>query len=143
MEFTMSEHTQVPIGPMSQEMRQRLSTLREKLLHLHKMLLDDERVAYERTFGRIQTNGDFFRLVVGDQWFAWLRQVSALIVRIDELLESEEENTGAAAHTVIVYTRSLLTPTEEGDGFGRSYFMAIQREPRVVMAHAEVRRLLG
>ncbi len=128
---------------MSQEMRQRLSALREKLLHLHKMLLDDERAVYERTFGRIKTSGDFFRLVVGDEWFAWLRQVSALIVRIDELLESEEENTAPAAQKVIIYTRSLLTPTEDGDGFGRSYFVAIQREPRVVLAHAEVRRLLG
>lgn len=128
---------------MSPDARERLSILRERLLHLHKMLLDDERAAYERTFGRIKTNGEFFRLVVGDEWFAWLRQISALIVRIDELLESEEENTASAAHKVLVYTRSLLTPTEEGDGFGRSYFVAIQREPRVVLAHAEVRKLLA
>lgn len=127
---------------MSESTRQLLNKLRDDLLKLHKALLDDERIAYERTFGRIQSSGEFFRLVVGDQWFQWLRPISGLIVRIDELLESKEQNTAKAAETILQYARGLLVPIEEGDGFGRSYFSAIQREPKVVLAHKDVRRLL-
>ena len=37
---------------------------------------------------------------------------------------------------------NLLKPNEEGDGFGRSYFESLQREPEVVLAHAAVMKLL-
>jgi hypothetical protein len=36
----------------------------------------------------------------------------------------------------------LLVASEEGQGFARSYFEALQREPDVVMAHAEVGKCL-
>lgn len=38
--------------------------------------------------------------------------------------------------------RVLLTPSEEGDGFGRHYEDALQRESDVVLAHAAVRTWL-
>jgi hypothetical protein len=34
-------------------------------------------------------------------------------------------------------TASLLTASEAGDGFARNYYDALQRDPDVVMAHAE------
>jgi hypothetical protein len=34
----------------------------------------------------------------------------------------------------------LLTASEEGEGFSRRYFEALQRQPAVVLAHADVRR---
>jgi hypothetical protein len=36
-----------------------------------------------------------------------------------------------------------LTPTEEGEGFGRQYYDALQRGPDVVLAHAAIRGLLS
>jgi len=36
----------------------------------------------------------------------------------------------------------LLTASEEGEGFPRRYFEALQRQPVVVLAHADVRRAL-
>ncbi|MEO6307832.1 MAG: hypothetical protein ABIO96_04515 [Nitrospiraceae bacterium] len=112
------------------------------LLRLHKALLDDERVSYERVHGRIPSNGAFLQLVLGDAWFAWLRPLSQLMARLDEL--SEEENASSRTEIIELLTsvRTLLTPTEGGDGFGKHYYDALQREPDVVLAHAAVRALL-
>ena len=38
--------------------------------------------------------------------------------------------------------RALIRPSEEGDGFERSYYEALQREPDVIFAHVEVKKLL-
>jgi hypothetical protein len=111
------------------------------LLRLHKALLDDERVSYERVHGRIPSNGAFLQLVLGDAWFAWLRPLSQLMAKLDEL--GEESSDGPDTATLVASIRTLLTPTEEGEGFGRQYHDALQRAPDVVLAHAAVRTLLS
>jgi hypothetical protein len=47
-----------------------LNRIFQALLRLHKALLDDERVSYERVHGRIPSNGAFLQLVLEDAWFA-------------------------------------------------------------------------
>lgn len=116
--------------------------LSRALLRLHKALLDGERVTYERVHGRIPTNGAFFQLVLGDAWFAWLRPLSQMMARLDELAEGKEVADRAEITALIASVRTLLTPSEEGDGFGRHYYDALQREPDVGLAHAAVRALL-
>jgi hypothetical protein len=123
-------------------MRAHLSNLSRSLLRLHKALLDSERVSYERVHGRIETNGAFFQLVLGDAWFAWLRPLSQLMAKIDELSEDKDIEDRADVNETIDSVRTLLTPSEEGNGFGRNYYDALQREPDVVLAHAAVRALL-
>jgi hypothetical protein len=44
---------------------------------------------------------------------------------------------------VIKQTRALLSPSEAGEGFGRHYFDALQADTDVVIAHADLMRLLG
>jgi len=101
-----------------------------------------DHVSYERVHGRIETNGAFFQLVLGDAWFAWLRPLSQLMVKIDELSEEEEIGDRTEMTLAIDSVRTMLTPSEEGNGFGRHYYDALQREPDVVLAHAAVRALL-
>ena len=115
--------------------------LRSALLRLHKALLDDERVSYERVYGRIATNGEFLQLVLGHAWFAWLRPLSQLIAQLDEL---EVEGTASSLESTafMASVRTLITPAEEGTGFGKHYYDALQRTPDVVLAHATVRALL-
>jgi hypothetical protein len=112
------------------------------LLRLHKALLDDERVSYERVHGRIPSNGAFLQLVLDDAWFAWLRPLSQVMAKLDELGEADELPDGLDPATLLESIRTLLTPSEEGTGFGRHYYEALQREPDVVLAHAAVRSLL-
>jgi hypothetical protein len=119
-----------------------LDHLFQALLRLHKALLDDERVSYERVHGRIPSNGAFLKLVLGDAWFAWLRPLSQVMAKLDELGEEDKSPDGLDTTTLITSIRTLLTPSEEGEGFGRQYHDALQREPDVVLAHAAVRALL-
>jgi hypothetical protein len=130
------------LSPYSDLARKRLVDLRHALLKLHKILLDSERLAYERVHGRISSTGEFFQLVVGGEWFAWLHRVSELVVEIDEMLEADEPATAIDATRVIDQTRLLLKPSEAGDGFRKRYFDALQRDPDVVLAHAAVKKLL-
>jgi hypothetical protein len=119
-----------------------LDDLFRALLRLHKALLDDERVSYERVHGRIPSSGAFLQLVLGDAWFAWLRPLSQVMAELDELGEEDKSSDGLDTATLIASIRTLLTPAEEGTGFGRHYYEALQREPDVVLAHAAVRALL-
>jgi hypothetical protein len=119
-----------------------LDNLFRALLRLHKALLDDERVAYERLHGRIPSNGAFLQLVLNDAWFAWLRPLSQLMVKLDEFSEEKELSTHEEVPALLSSVRTLLTPTEEGEGFGRQYHDALQRSPDVVLAHATVKALL-
>lgn len=119
-----------------------VNELSRALLRLHKTLLDGERVTYERVHGRIASNGQFFQLLVGHAWFAWLRQLSQSMARLDELAESKEPSAPDAIGQEIAGIRALLTPSDVGEGFGRQYYDALQRDPDVVLAHAAVRDLL-
>lgn len=112
------------------------------MLRLHKALLDDERVSYERVHGRIPSNGAFLQLAVNDPWFAWLRPLSQLMTKLDELSESKEASASAEIAAVFQSFQTLLTPTETGEGFSRQYHDALQRSPDVVLAHAAARALL-
>ena len=119
-----------------------LRTLRHALLRLHKALVDSERVTYERVQGRVATKGELLQLVIHDSWFVWLRPVSELIVRLDGLLEGDDATIIAEGAGVTTGIRQLLTPAEGGPGFATHYFEALQRDPAVVLAHAEVMRAL-
>ncbi len=122
--------------------RQRLVALREALLHLHKSLLEMERREYEKRHGKVSA-GELFRLVVDDVQFAWLHNISEFVVRIDENLASDKGVTEDDSRGSMLLARKMFTPTESGDNFQKRYFDAIQKDPAVVMEHAELARLFG
>ena len=128
--------------PESSQRDAHLDHLFQALLRLHKALLDDERMSYERVHGRIPSNGAFLQLVLEDAWFAWLRPLSQVMAKLDEHGEEDTSPDGPDTAILIASIRTLLTPSEEGTGFGRHYYEALQREPDVVLAHAAVRTLL-
>jgi hypothetical protein len=128
---------------LTAETRDNLSKVRAALLRLHKTLLDFEREGYERARGKIGNSYEFLQLVMGDVWFAWLRQLSELIVEMDELLASKETPKEATALALVQQAKMLLTPSESGSEFQRKYFAAMQQSPEVVLAHAEFATELG
>ena len=129
-------------APMSAATRARLGELRTRLLDLHKTLLDDAKVAYEMDRGRIPSTGALLQLVIGAPWFAWLQRLSGLIVRIDEMTATEAKATDADAKALFDQVDRQLIPSETGADFARRYFEALQRQPAVVLAHGEVKRVL-
>lgn len=121
---------------------QHLRELRNKLLRLHACLLDTERITYEQVRGRV-TSGELLQLVIEHEQFAWLHRISELVVQIDEMLVADEPVSLDDVQDLIADARTLITPSEVGNGFARKYYAALQREPDVVLAHAEVSELLA
>ena len=131
-----------PAARLEPALRTHLRELRTGLLQLHKVLLDDARAAYEMDRGRIASNANLLQLVINDPWFAWLHPLSELVVRIDETIEPESPATQADGAALLEQAERLLVPAEGGETFARRYFEALQRQPSVVLAHADVRRVL-
>jgi hypothetical protein len=123
--------------------RERLTKLRNGLLPLHKYLLDSERGAYVRDVEPINTTGQFLDLVLNDPWFAWLRELSQLIVLIDETLDLDEPASPEDAARLIAQARTLVSPAEQGTGFARRYYDAMQRDPGAVLAHRDMMKVFG
>lgn len=125
-------------------MSHRLPELRDALLHLHKTLVDSERVSYEQTMGTIPSPNHFLQLLTNDPWFAWMHPLSLLIVAIDQALDSKKTPmTSADAEGLIKQTRQLLVASEDGEGFSKHYFDALQRDPDVVLAHGRAAKLFA
>jgi len=123
-------------------LRRVLLELRRSLLGLHKALIIAEQLTYERVNGRVGSTGQLLQLVLNDPWFTWLHPLSQLVIRIDELLEDDAEPTDVEVEHLLAEARALIRPSEEGDGFERSYYEALQRAPDVIFAHVEVKKLL-
>ena len=130
---------------MADPARDRLTTLRNHLLRLHKTLLDSERAAYERDVQRITSAGQYLQLVLNDPWFAWLHELSQFIVVIDEqLADRQQAATSEDADRLTARARDLIAPSESAaqNGFARKYFEAMQRDPDVVLAHRDMIRVI-
>jgi hypothetical protein len=121
-------------------MRAQLAAVRHGLLELHKALLDGERERYERVHGKV-TAGKMLQLAFQDPQFAWLRSMSELIVRIDELLDTEEA-TDTELESLLTSARTLLTTAGQSTTFAREYEAALQRDPHVVVLHGRVTQAL-
>jgi hypothetical protein len=121
---------------------QHLREIRQGFLRLHKALLDSERGTYEEHFGKIQTNGDFFQLVIGHEWFDWLRPISQFIVQVDELLDDKDAIAPHQIDDLLHQARNLLKAVENGTVAEQKYDQAIQRSPDIAFMHASLLSLL-
>src|SRR6266566_2543522 len=88
----------------------KLDKLRRALLQLHKALLDAQRIRYERENGRVESRGELLALVLEDASFEWLRVLSALIARLDELADADK-----------VDDKNEQAEGEDGDGQGQQH----------------------
>ena len=130
---------------LSEKTRESLKNLRQGMLKLHKLLLDTERIGFERARGKINNSYEFLQLALKDPWFDWLHRLSELIVEVDEMLDtldSEKTATEEDGRALIDRVRQLLSPSESGSEFQRNYFLALQQSPDVVLLHSELMKLL-
>jgi hypothetical protein len=140
--MTTSDPYSANTGGPANPAREKLVELRLTLLRIHKTLLDMERREYERANGKVNT-GELFRLVIDHEQFAWLHNISEFVVRLDETLAGEVPVTPADTQSAFQLARKMFAPSESGDAFQKRYFDAIQRDPEVVMEHAELARLFA
>ena len=127
---------------MTDTERQLLADLRRGLLHLHKTLLDWERVAYDRRHGRSSPPGELLSIVMRDPQFAWLHPLSELIVRIDTMLDVEHPEPRAEVEAIVRQARALVAPTPAAGVYAERYHAALQELPDAVVAHGQVSGVL-
>jgi catechol 2,3-dioxygenase len=132
----------VPLPSIGPALKERLREVRSRLLDLHKVLLDDSKAAYELDRGRISSNATLLQLVINDPWFAWLHPLSELVVRIDVALQPDGAATEADGVMLLEQVERLLSPAQGVEPFARRYYEALQRQPAVITAHGDVRRVL-
>lgn len=120
--------------------RERLRDLSTRVVRLHKLLLDRERHVYESLQGPIPP-AELFRLVLHDEQFAWLRALSTMIARIDDKVDAQEPISKRDAEGIFREAYRLLKSGGSGE-FQDKYRTALQESPDVVMAHADVSRVL-
>jgi hypothetical protein len=116
--------------------------LRRALLQLHKTLLDAQRIRYERENGRVESRGELLDLALEDASFEWLRVLSALIARLDELAEVDDRDASGEMRGVIERLRTLVR-FEGNDGFTGPYREIIEAVPDALVAHVQLSRLLS
>jgi hypothetical protein len=122
---------------MEPDSRRFLTDVRHGLLRLHKALLDWERSTYERTHGR-QSGGELLKLLLDDPHFAWLRPMSQMIVRIDEMLEDDMPAPEPEVDDVATNVNIMTSPGERTDGHGPRYDAALRASPDAVLAHRDL-----
>ena len=132
-----------PSQPITPESRELLTRLRNLLLEQHKLLLDLERAEYEKAHGPISGPGPFLGLVMGDPHFAWLKQLSTMVVEIDEALSRRSKAEQPLATALEAQAREVLRPREAGTDFQRKYYAAVQESPDVVILQCRIEQLLG
>jgi hypothetical protein len=131
-------------APASEAQRTQIVAIRNSLLALHKVLLETERVRYERANGRITDMFQLLNLTIHDPAFAWLRPLSALIVQIDERLDDKDKPlTAEDAVNLRKEVREMLTPNQVGADFQRNYHWVLQESPEAVIAHSASVRVLN
>jgi len=118
-----------------------LERLRTALLALHKSLLDAQRIRYEREHGRVESRGELLDLVLREPSFEWLRVLSALIARLDELARAEEDRSEALRG--VIGRLQTLVRFEGNLGFTAPYREIVEAVPDALVAHVQVSRLLA
>jgi hypothetical protein len=142
--------------PISDADRQQLMDVHGSLMRLHKILLDDERKAYEMVHGPIEAAGAFLDLVMNDPWFDWLHRLSLLVVKIDEISDSKKAKEASMedVQNILSQASRLILPgagssvvsaagaSDEDVAFNSRYKQVLQRNSAAVLAHAEVLKVI-
>ena len=118
-----------------------LEDVRHELLDLHRALVEAERRSYERVRGRLPDR-DFLEALINDPTLGWLSALTALIVRLDELLEEDGPGPASEREHCVGQIRKLLKPAAGATEFHRKYAEALQQSPDVVVAHGKAMRAL-
>ena len=117
-----------------------LPSLRNQLLSLHKLLMNNERAAYEAEGNVIESPMQFLQLLMENERFAWLRQLSQLVVMMDEAMEEKPPVTEERKDALVAEAKHLLLGSEEPGSFAVRYAKMRKHGPAVAAAHEEINK---
>jgi hypothetical protein len=127
---------------MTKDNRKALSDLTQALRGLHLALVQVVRREYEKQWGAVAP-GQLLQLLTRHPDFDWLHVLSEMMVEIDTMLE-QDQLTSEDVRAVHEAVEKMLTPGESAaSGFPARYLAALQNDAALVIAHMDVRRILG
>lgn len=127
---------------MPSEPSQLARNVRQHLLDLHKALLDMERAEYERASGAPTPPAALLQMLIGDARFAWLRQLSGLVVAFDEALSIRKPAPPETLAQLVEQSRNLVKGAAGGAEFLPKYQAALEASPEAARLNAELLTLL-
>ena len=119
-----------------------LKSGRNRLLDLHKLLVDRERAKYEISNGAV-TSGQFLNLLLEDPEFVWLRKFSTLIVDIDEMFAQKDGFDEKAVEVHFSKMREMVLPESDDVDFVTRFKAAIDDDLGVGALHHDLGELLS
>lgn len=122
--------------------KDRLKTLSQAMLRLHKTLLDQAKAEYEARNGKITSVNVYFQLVIDDPHFAWLRKISSLVALIDEARSLRRPATEAEAQGLFSETLVLFDFQDLDAEFNEKFQLSLQSNPAAVIGHNDVLNIL-
>lgn len=105
--------------------------------------MNAERAAFEREGNDIRSPLHFLQLLTEHERFAWLRQLSQLVVMMDEALEEKPAISPDRAQALLQEARHLLGDSGPPGSFTARYAALRSEDSAVADAHAEILKSLG
>jgi hypothetical protein len=129
-----------PDDPARAEMRATLRAIWNQLLPLHRALIDDASAEYRANGGSVGGPTHLLQLLQEDEFFAWLRPMTTLIVDLDSMARTDftPEDAEAMVGRLETFFGSEPDPT-----FSARYVPVLQREFDVTVSHAAIRQAVG
>ena len=131
----MNSESENVLDKLADDTRANLKGLSKAMLRLHKTLLDAAKVDYEAENGKIASIGQYFQLVVDDEYFAWLRKMSSLIALIDEAVSVRRPATETDAQALLDEAKIMLNFEDADEKFNDSFQVALQNNQDAVLGH--------
>ena len=118
-----------------------LKQARDRLLALHKGLVDRERLSYEEANGAVNA-AQFLTALLEDRELEWLRMLSTLIVDIDEMFAQKDGFTDAAVELHLSAVQALIAVRSGDAVFDERFREAVQNDVGTASRVAEMKILL-
>lgn len=118
-----------------------LKDARFQLLQLHKLLVDNERAAFEKINGQM-TSGQFLNFLINEKDFDWLKRFSDLIVEIDEMFDLDDGASAEMIETQFLKMKNLVELNSADDEFKSKYKGVLQNNSEIDAKHRQLSRFL-
>jgi len=114
------------------------------LRELHRTLIEHARRDYERDLVVTLNPGEFLQLLTTNADFAWLRNLSELMVDIDIVQDAEPGQRDEIASAVRAAVEQLISNARDPINlFAQRYWPYVHDDPNVAMAHAAVKQAIN
>lgn len=128
---------------MNQEYRNHVAQMAQALRELHRSLIVAARRQYEEEHGELGGSYALLQQLADNPAFAWLRPLTTLVSRLDNL-PADEQIDAVAAAAVRAEAGRLINPAEgEDSAFYDQLRAARSFAPDLVVLHAHARAALG